>query len=1194
MQHPGYPRHLVQTQRPAQMQHPGYLQHPGYPRQPVQTQHPDQMQHPGHMQHPGYSQHPGQVQHLGYPQHPGYLHSGIAPQSEQQGYCHQTAPGMQPQHGAGRATVTQLHYHHQQAQELQQHLQQLQLQQQQLPEPTDMVAPSDRSAYAGQPKSAYQPNTHSHFKVLPETDIRDVKDFDPIHHELTSPDPDREDDRENGEEAAGERKPLELAMHDIKTAIKRSKSAQLRSPVVEQTQEKPVWVLRDSYVQKVRREADRRRREELDQKKPCVRLHGDDDAEAEDAPRSSVGGGGGEEEDDVEEELARLPREQSDEDSGTDAETDQLLGQKREYYDDRAEARPPRSDKTNNGQHPRTKEGEEESLYMHEPAVLIEGVLFRAHSLGSTQLFCRGPQSKGTRMMQAQEAVSRIKAPEGESQPSTEVDLFISTEKIMVLNTDLQEIMMDHALRTISYIADIGELIVIMARRRVMTDEKSGKVVVGQQAKMICHVFESEEAQLIAQSIGQAFQVAYVEFLKANGIEDPNILREMDYQEVLNSQEIPGDELNMFASKEQQKEIIVPKQRGEILGVVIVESGWGSMLPTVVIANMCPQGAAARCGQINIGDQIISLNGVSLVGLPLSSCQNYIKGGVLSRQSIFYKQTLDTVEMLFNPNHHHDTDVLEFHNTIEYLGGRKTANFIRGPMFIGASDGYKDRIATNAKLNLGGPSRKARKSIASGYTTKGGIISSYLSTFLTLANAVDSQVVPIVDNQAVKVFPTSYAIDGTALKAGFEVDEKTKLVIGGKDDYNIMFVKANPNPSPEFLRDNVVTEANVGFLTSMCNNLSMPVGVDYFMKAGKTGAFLSNLFVQHIMTIQTCQVCVKQMNTIGLPVHCENVCQSCLDTKEVCETCALSGQSSYKPPLRACKVCIDMGQQCVRCVVFVVTTDCESGNKAALEDIEGKVNAGTINPMLSELCVLPDCVHVGKSLKCSFSNWYLLLSGERSNLSILRTLRDDANPVVRKTLRRLLTLDAVQNKDRMAVDVVLHLTKDTVLNTLRSIDLVVHDLVPERYRLQDDNKPGMYPHPIDVEYDQHGSILFLDYNPMKKTSKLLKGRLHNPVQVQVLKDDLKDAWSITLAGGICFICHKDERISFVEVHDKVAIRLSSLVSKASVYEHLVAIGLPHHGTMADMKRRLGMHISRKDTEYNESTLTRQRLSTKFY
>lgn len=63
------------------------------------------------------------------------------------------------------------------------------------------------------------------------------------------------------------------------------------------------------------------------------------------------------------------------------------------------------------------------------------------------------------------------------------------------------------------------------------------------------------QAQFIAQSIGQAFQVAYMEFLKANGIEDHSFVKEMDYQEVLNSQEIFGDELQMFAKKELQKEV---------------------------------------------------------------------------------------------------------------------------------------------------------------------------------------------------------------------------------------------------------------------------------------------------------------------------------------------------------------------------------------------------------------------------------------------------------------------------------------------------------------------------------------------------------------------------------------------------------------------------------------------------------------
>lgn len=138
----------------------------------------------------------------------------------------------------------------------------------------------------------------------------------------------------------------------------------------------------------------------------------------------------------------------------------------------------------------------------------------------------------------------------------------------MVLNTDLKEIMMDHALRTISYIADIGDLVVLMARRRFVPSDTDDGPKLNRTPKMICHVFESDEAQFIAQSIGQAFQVAYMEFLKANGIEDHSFVKEMDYQEVLNSQEIFGDELEIFAKKELQKEVVVPKTKGEILGMV--------------------------------------------------------------------------------------------------------------------------------------------------------------------------------------------------------------------------------------------------------------------------------------------------------------------------------------------------------------------------------------------------------------------------------------------------------------------------------------------------------------------------------------------------------------------------------------------------------------------------------------------------
>ncbi|XP_029619535.1 amyloid-beta A4 precursor protein-binding family A member 1 isoform X3 [Salmo trutta] len=269
-----------------------------------------------------------------------------------------------------------------------------------------------------------------------------------------------------------------------------------------------------------------------------------------------------------------------------------------------------------------------------DPEDLIDGIIFAANYLGSTQLLSDKTPSKNVRMMQAQEAVSHIKqTPEGEAQPMTEVDLFISTQRIKVLNADSQETMMDHTLRTISYIADIGNIVVLMARRRMPRPDSTDSVEVSEpdqeekqsQYKMICHVFESEDAQLIAQSIGQAFSVAYQEFLRANGI-NPEDLSQREYSDLLNTQDMYNDDLIHFSKSENCKDVYIEKQKGDILGVVIVESGWGSILPTVIIANMMHAGPSEKSGRLNIGDQIMSINGTSLVGLPLSTCQTIIKG----------------------------------------------------------------------------------------------------------------------------------------------------------------------------------------------------------------------------------------------------------------------------------------------------------------------------------------------------------------------------------------------------------------------------------------------------------------------------------------------------------------------------------------------------------------------------------------
>lgn len=92
---------------------------------------------------------------------------------------------------------------------------------------------------------------------------------------------------------------------------------------------------------------------------------------------------------------------------------------------------------------------------------------------------------------------------------------------------------------------------------------------------------------------------------------------------VKNSRLPGGEETAVVLSAALQ--LYVEKQKGENLGVVIVESGWGSILPTVILASMLNSGPAARSGKLSVGDQIMSINDTSLVGLPLATCQGIIK-----------------------------------------------------------------------------------------------------------------------------------------------------------------------------------------------------------------------------------------------------------------------------------------------------------------------------------------------------------------------------------------------------------------------------------------------------------------------------------------------------------------------------------------------------------------------------------------
>ena len=86
---------------------------------------------------------------------------------------------------------------------------------------------------------------------------------------------------------------------------------------------------------------------------------------------------------------------------------------------------------------------------------------------------------------------------------------------------------------------------------------------------------------------------------------------------------------------------------------------------------------------------------------------------------------------MINPNHEFDEEVVQFFNSIKFLGGERTVNFVRGPMWHGCGKGG-ELSPECAKPNLGGPSRTTRNKRSSGYTTKSGVVKPWFESFLQL------------------------------------------------------------------------------------------------------------------------------------------------------------------------------------------------------------------------------------------------------------------------------------------------------------------------------------------------------------------------------------------------------------------------------------------------------------------------------
>ena len=106
------------------------------------------------------------------------------------------------------------------------------------------------------------------------------------------------------------------------------------------------------------------------------------------------------------------------------------------------------------------------------------------------------------------------------------------------------------------------------------------------------------------------------------------------------------------------------------------------------------------------------------------------------------------------------------------------------------------------------------------------------------------------------------------------------------------------------------------------------------------------------------------------------------------------GHSRYLPCLRASIRSLEHNQKFIKRVFLAATANCGEGNKAVFRSLKDEAEQNRINPEFALLTIIPDVAHVGKSFKAGFSNWYLKLGNERSNIAILRSLRNKSTSKV--------------------------------------------------------------------------------------------------------------------------------------------------------------------------------------------------------
>ena len=221
--------------------------------------------------------------------------------------------------------------------------------------------------------------------------------------------------------------------------------------------------------------------------------------------------------------------------------------------------------------------------------------------------------------------------------------------------------------------------------------------------------------------------------------------------------------------------------------------------------------------------------------------------------------------------------------------------------------------------------------------------------------------------------------------------------------------------------------------------------------------------------------------------------------------------------MRPCDSCLEKEIQCIKVAVVCISEDSESRNSGAQKELV-RVNDEQSDPFLSIISPIRDCVHVAKRKRQSFSNWFLLVNNYRINLVQLGELRNDH--ALYSKLAPLLPLSTVMNRDRQDVESIVEISSPLVRNILTdNAKTVTHTVVPEKYRLREDPKSGVFKAPIGTCMGLLGHIFVSDV----VHGKVYKVRAnHYPANVTVEMDNLEHPIGVAVFKDIMY-CVESQR-----------------------------------------------------------------------